>query len=125
MNLFNKVIYNAKKNTVHTVTLLVIKNMEKLIEINRDSGVIDVLKLIFGKNLTTKNIVSRSGSNYGLVRVIPFDNYVSFQSIANQNYIASKTIGLILYLKKILIFLDVSIFSMMELIFIKKDVLSV
>jgi hypothetical protein len=125
LNLFNKGIYNAKKNTVHTATLLAFKNMEKLIEINRDSVVIDVLKHIFGKNLTTKNIVSRSGSNYGLVRVIPFDNYVSFQSIANQNYIASKTTGLILYLKKRLIFQDVSIFSMMELIFIKKDVLSV
>lgn len=99
--------------------------MEKLIEINRDSVVIDVLKHIFGRNFTTKNIVSRSGSNYGLVRAIPFDNYVSIQGIANQKYIASKITGLILNLKKLSIYQDVSILSMMELISIKKDVLSV
>ncbi len=99
--------------------------MEKLIKTNRDSVVTDVLEYIFGKNLTIKNIVSRAGLNYGLVRVILYGNYVSFLGTVNQNYIASKITGLILYLKKLLIFQDVSILSMMGLIFIRKDVLSV
>jgi len=99
--------------------------MEKLIKTNRGSVVTDVLEHIFGKNLTTKNIASGAGLNYGLVRVILYGNYVCFPGTANQNYISSKITDLILYLKKLLIFQDVSILSMMGLIFIKKDVLSV
>jgi len=123
--MFNKSIYDAKKSTVHTVTHHISKNMEKLIKTNRDFVATDVLEHIFGKNLTIKNIASRAGLNYGLMRVILYGNYVSFPGTVNQNYIVSKITGLIVYLKKLLIFQDVSILSMMGLIFIRKDVLSV
>jgi len=123
--MFNKSIYDAKKSTVHTVTHHISKNMEKLIKTNRDFFATDVLEHIFGKNITIKSIASRAGINYGLMRVILYGNYVSFPGTVNQNYIASKITGLIVYLKKLLIFQDVSILSMMGLIFIRKDVLSV
>jgi len=44
--------------------------MEKLIKTSRDFVAKDVLKHIFGKNLTIKNTASRAGLNYGLMRVI-------------------------------------------------------
>ncbi len=72
--MFNKSIYNAKKSIVHTVTHHISKNMEKLIKTNRDFVATDVLEPIFGKNLTIKNIASRAGLNYGLMRVIVFAN---------------------------------------------------
>ena len=99
--------------------------MEKLIKTNRDSVVTDVLEHIFGKNLTIKNIASRAGLNYGLVRVILYGNYVSFPGTVNQNYIALRITGLSSHRKTILTFQNASILSTMELIFIRKDVLSV
>jgi hypothetical protein len=123
--MFNKSTYDAKKSTVHTVIHQTSRNMEKLIKINRDFVASDALKHIFGKSLTIKNIVSRAGLNYGLMRLILYGNYVFFPDTVNQNYIALRITGLIVHLKKLLISQDVSILSMMGLIFIRKDALSV
>jgi len=123
--MFNKSTYDAKKSTVHSVIHQTSRNMEEVIKTNRDFVANDVLKHIFGENLTIKDIASRAGLNYGLMRVILYGNYVFFPDTVNQNYIASKITGLIVHLKKLLISQDVSILSMMGLIFIRKDVLSV
>ena len=96
--------------------------MEKLIKINKDFVAIDVLKPTFGKKLTTKIIVNSTGSNYGLVRAILYGSSVLSLAIANQNYIASKTTGLILLQKRILIFLNINILFMMGLISIRRGV---
>ena len=96
--------------------------MEKLIKINKDFVVIDVLKHTFGKKLITKIIVNSTGSNYGLVRAILYGSSVLSLAIANQNYIASKTTGLSLLQKRILIFLNINILFMMGLISIRRVV---
>jgi hypothetical protein len=62
--------------------------MEKLINTNRDFAARFVLKHISGRNLTTKDIVSKSGLNYGLMKAMLYASYVLFLDTANQNYIA-------------------------------------
>ena len=99
--------------------------MEKLSKTNRDFAARFVLEHISGKNLTIKDTVSKSGLNYGLMKAMLYASYVLFLDTANQNYIALRITGLSSHRKTILIFQDASILSTMELIFIRKDVLSV
>jgi len=98
--------------------------MEKLIKTSRDFIAQFVLEHISGKSIIIKDTVSKSGLNYGLMKVILYASYVLFLGIANQNYIASRITGLSSHRKTILIFQDASILSTMGLIFIKRDVLS-
>ncbi len=116
---------NDKKNIVLHVPLKMLNYMAKLDKTSSVLNAKHVIKLIFGKKKRINIIAKNIGLDYGWKKAIPFDNYVSIQGIANQKYIASKITGLILNLKKLSIYQDVSILSMMELISIKKDVLSV
>jgi hypothetical protein len=84
-----------------------------------------VENLIFGKKKRINIIVSSTGLNYGLMKVILYGSYVFILDIVNQNYIASRIIGLSIYRKRILIFQDTSTLFTMALISIKKDVLLV
>ena len=116
---------NDKKNIVHHVPLKMLNYMAKQ---DKTSSVLNakyVIKLIFGKKNLINIIAKNIGLDFGCKKAIPFDNYVLFLGIVNQKYIASKITGLILNLKKLSIYQVVSILSMMELISIKKDVLSV
>lgn len=99
--------------------------MEKLIKTNRDFFARSVLEHISGKNLTIKDTENKSGLSYGLMKAMLYASYVLFLDTANQNYIALKITGFPSHRKTILIFQDVSILSTMELIFIRKDALSV
>ncbi len=78
--------------------------------------------LIFGRKEQINIIVNSTGSNYGLVRAILYGSSVLSLAIANQNYIASKTTGLSLHQKRILIFLNINILFMMGLISIRRGV---
>ncbi len=99
--------------------------MAGLIRTNNVIYVNHVVNHIFGKKKLINIIAKNIGLDYGWKKAILFDNYVLFPGIVNQNYIASKISGLILNLKKLSIFQNVSISSTMELISIRKDVLSV
>jgi len=84
-----------------------------------------VIKLISGKKKQINIIANSTGLNYGLMRVILYDNCVFFPDIANQNYIALRIIGFISNRKMLLIFQNANILFTMGLIFIRMGVLSV
>ena len=82
-----------------------------------------VIELTFGKKKRINIIVSSTGLNYGLKKVILYGSYVFFLDIVDQNYIASRIIGLSIHRKRILIFQNASTLFTMALISIRKDVL--
>ena len=55
---------------------------------NNVLNVKNVIKLIFGKKKQINIIANNTGSNYGLMKVIRYGNYVFFLGIVDQNYIA-------------------------------------
>lgn len=78
--------------------------MVKHAKTNNVLDVKNVIRLIFGKKDQINIIANSTGLNYGLMKVIRYDNYVFFLGIVDQNCIASRTIGLILSRKVFLIF---------------------
>ena len=82
-----------------------------------------VIELTFGKKKRTNIIVSSTGLNYGLKKVILYGSYVFFLDIVDQNYIASRIIGLSIRRKKILIFQNTNTLFTMELTSIRRGVL--
>jgi hypothetical protein len=99
--------------------------MEKLIKTNRGFFAQVALEHTSGKSLTIKNIVSKFGSNYGLMKLIRYASFLYSLDTVNQNYIGLKTTGLNLIQKNILIFQNANILFTMGLISIKRDVLSI
>lgn len=97
--------------------------MEQHDRINNVFNVKHVLKLLFGKNGTTKNIVNNIGLSYGLLKAIPFVNYPSFQATADQNLKESKITGFIKNLKNIMTIPNTNTCSLTALTFIKMGVL--
>ena len=92
----------------------------------RTNNVLDVknvIELTFGKKKRINIIASNTGLNYGLMKVILYGSYVFFLDIVDQNYIASRIIGLSIHRKRILIFQNASTLFTMALISIRKDVL--
>ena len=90
---------------------------------NNVLNVKNVIKLIFGKKKQINIIANSTGSNYGLMKVIRYGNYVFFLGIVDQNYIASRTIGLIWNRKMLLIFRNSNTLFTMGLTSIKMGVL--
>ena len=78
-----------------------------------------VIELTFGKKKRINIIVSSTGLNYGLKKVILYGSYVFFLDIVNLNYIASRIIGLSIHRKRILIFQNANTLFTMELISIE------
>jgi hypothetical protein len=93
------------------------------IKINNVFYASHVADLIFGKKKRINIIASNTGLNYGLMKVILYGSYVFFLDIVDQNYIASRIIGLSIHRKRILIFQNASTLFTMALISIRKDVL--
>ena len=83
----------------------------------------NVIELTFGKKKRINIIASNTGLNYGLMKVILYGSYVFFLDIVDQNYIASRIIGLSIHRKRILIFQNASTLFTMALISIRKEVL--
>jgi len=90
---------------------------------NNVLNVKNVIKLIFGKKKQINIIANSTGSNYGLMKVIRYGNYVFFLGIVDQNYIASRTIGLIWNRKMLLIFRNSNTLFTMGLTSIRMGVL--
>lgn len=84
-----------------------------------------VIKHIFGRKRQINIIANNTGSNYGLMRAIPYDSFLPFLAIADQNYTVSRTIGLSFRRKRLLIFQNANILFTMGLTFIRRGVLSV
>ena len=68
-------------------------------KINNGFDVKHVIKLLYGKTFTIKDIVRNIGSSYGLKKVIAFVNYVNYLDTVILNLKALKSIGLIKYPK--------------------------
>lgn len=90
---------------------------------NNVLNVKNVIKLIFGKKKQINIIANSTGSNYGLMKVIRYGNYVFFLGVVDQNYIASRTIGLIWNRKMLLIFRNSNTLFTMGLTSIRMGVL--
>jgi len=97
--------------------------MVKHAKTNNVLNVKNVIKLIFGKKKQINIIANSTGSNYGLMKVIRYGNYVFFLGIVDQNYIASRTIGLIWNRKMLLIFRNLNTLFTMGLTSIRMGVL--
>lgn len=82
---------------------------------NNDLNVKNVIKHIFGKKKQINIIANSTGLNYGLMKVIRYGSYVFFLGIVDQNYIASRTIGLVWNRKMLLIFRNSNTLFMMGL----------
>jgi len=89
---------------------------------NNDFYVNYVINLMSGRKKQINTIAKNIGSNYGLMRAIPYDRSAIFLGIANQSYTVSKTTGLSLNRKRISTSLSANILFMMGRIFIKKGV---
>src|SRR3989338_9590719 len=92
---------------------------EKHDRINNVFNVKRVLKLLFGKSSITKNFVNNIGSSSGLLKVIPFVNYLSFQVTAHQNLKESKITGFIKSLKNRMITPNINTYFLTARTFIK------
>ncbi|OIO38043.1 MAG: hypothetical protein AUJ72_03285 [Candidatus Omnitrophica bacterium CG1_02_46_14] len=92
--------------------------------INSDFNVKPVLKLLFGKNNTTKNIVNAIGSNFGSPKAIRSGNYVRSQATALPSLNELRTTGLIKHRQSAQTIQRSSTLFMMALTSIKTDALS-
>jgi len=82
-----------------------------------------VASLISGRKKQINIIAKNIGLSYGLMRAILYDSSAIFPVIANQSYTVSRTTGLSLNQKRLLIFLSANILFMMEHIFTRRGVL--
>ena len=89
---------------------------------SNDSDARNVLKVLFGKILITKDIVKNIGSNYGLKKVTAFVSFANYQDIALLSLKGSKDIGLAKLLKNYKTTSTLNMSFMMAPIFIKMAV---
>jgi hypothetical protein len=82
------------KKDVRNADLSMLSILVKPNKTGNDFNVRSASKLLYGKLLTTENIVSATGLNYGLQKATTSDNYVIYQGTVISNSKVSKTIGL-------------------------------
>jgi hypothetical protein len=82
------------KKDVRNANLSILSILVKPNKTSNDFNVRSALRPLSGKLLTTENIVSATGSSYGLQKAITSDNYAIYQDTVISNSRASKTTGL-------------------------------
>lgn len=107
------------KKDVRNAALSMLNILAKPNKTGNDFNVKSVSKPLYGKLLTTEDIVSATGSNYGLQKATTSDNYVTYQGTVISNSKVSKTIGLSNHPKSSSIIDNTNTLSTMPLIFTK------
>jgi len=107
------------KKDVRNADLSILTIMVKLNKTSNAFNVRSALRPLSGKLLTTENIVSATGSSYGLQKAITSDNYAIYQDTVISNSRASKTTGLGSCPKNSSIIDNTNTLSMTPLIFTK------
>ena len=107
------------KNDVRNVDLNRSSILAKLNKTSNDFNVKNALRPLSGKLLTTGNIVSATGSSYGLRKATTSGNYAIYRDTVISNSKASKTTGLGSRPQSSSIIDNTNTLSMMPLIFTK------
>jgi hypothetical protein len=107
------------KKDVRNADLNRLSILVKLNKTSNDFNVKNALRPLSGKLLTTENIVSATGSSYGLRKATTSDNYAIYQDTVISNSKESKTTGLGSCPKSSSIIDNTNTLSMMPLIFTK------
>jgi hypothetical protein len=107
------------KKDVRNANLSMLSILVKPNKTGNDFNAKSASKRLYGKLLTTENIVSATGLNYGLQKATTSDNYVIYQDTAILNSKVSKTIGLGNYHKNSSIIDNTNTLFTMPLIFTK------